>query len=75
VERTISTKLINEIFELESHEVEELRLLLMISRELSPEIYMEVKKPLKKIINNTLSHVDDLQKLFDELKVLSHEIK
>jgi hypothetical protein len=65
---TITKDLIEYIFELESHEVEELKLLLEFVRGANREIYKEVKIPIKKLIKDTISHIDDLHFMVDEIR-------
>jgi bacterioferritin (cytochrome b1) len=70
---TTSRELIEEIFELESHEVEELRILLRFTREASPEVYRELREPIKKLIKDTVTHIDDLHTFLDEIRISKYE--
>jgi hypothetical protein len=56
--------------EIETHELEELGLILNSCKEAPPEIYEIIHDPLKEIIEDTLKHISELHEFIDNKKKL-----
>ncbi len=61
--------MIDYLFKMESHELDELNLLHKIVFESSPEMYKKLRGNLLEMIDDTMTHIEELYLFIDELRM------